>query len=301
LHADWEKNPDGALLFDHREGSECDLDDDEALLASLAEAYGAAAEWMDLERIMREEFRSDSVNRDDSVRYFLNRRVDHSDDFLPVDVFDASAKPDRKVPKGARITVGFDGSDRGYRGRRADSTVLRGCDLDTGHLFTLGMWEHPVDVDEWEVPRDEVRACLRRTFDEYDVVRFYADPPYWEAELDELAGDVGADVVVKWWTNRYVPMASALDLLSTSLRNGEITHDGDKRVRSHYAHAKKWIKPAPKNDPDGRKELTLVRKPVFDGPLKIDTVVVDALAVKARSDAIAGGARRKKQYSYTFR
>jgi len=293
LHADWNRNPDGALLFDHREGSECDLDDDDELLASLAEAYGAAAEWMDLERIMREEFRSESVDLVDSVRYFLNRRVDYADDFLPVDVYDKTFKV-REVGKRDRIVIGFDGSEGRTDGKRADSTVIRGCTLDDGHLFTIGAWHHPHESSTWLVPRDEVRAKFDEAFASYDVVMVYADPALWQADLDMLAEKYGEDRIVRARTTALPWVATALEVLSVGLREGELSHDGDPEARAHYVNAKKWVKPAPKDDPDGRKELVLVKKPIYDGPLKIDTVYADALAAKARSDAIAAGHRRVK-------
>lgn len=310
MHADHLRKPDGTMLWDHREGpaEPVTLDelyeligDDDRLRAALADAYGAFAPHMDFDRLIDEEFRSESVRLEDSIRYFLNRKIDHSEDFLPVDIFDATADPGRKVKQGAKITLGFDGSDRGRRGRKADSTVLRGCDLATGHLFTVGIWEHPEDVDEWEVPRAEVMAAFREAFSTWSVVTLYADPPGWTSELAELAEDYGSDRIVEWYTSRNVPMASALDLLVTELTKRSITHDGDPAARAHYAHAKKWIKPAPKDDPDRRKELVLVRKPIYDGPLKIDTVVADALALKARADAIASGARRRGAKVVGFR
>lgn len=294
LHADWQKKPEGGLLFDHREGPDVDLDDDVQLLGALQQAYGAAAEWMDLERILNEEFRSDTVNRDDSVRYFLNRRVEHSDDFLSVDVYESSTAV-RKVKKGERITLGFDGSDHGADGRKADSTVLRGCTLEDGHLFTIGIWSHPDDVRDWWVPRDEVRAAFAKAFTDFDVVRFYGDPSLWQNDLDVLAGEHGEDRVAKMNTRNDVWVADSLDMLAVGLRRGELGHDDDPVAGEHYRNARKWIKPAPRNDETGRKELVLVKKPIYDGPLKIDAVYADALAVRARSDAIAEGAMKKKR------
>ena len=293
LHADHLRNPDGALLFDHREGPECNLEDDDELLAALAYAYGAAADWMDLERIMREEFRSDSVNVEDSIRYFLNRRVDYSEDFLPVDVYEDTKKP-RTVKKRTRICVGFDGSDGRSDGRKADSTVIRAITMEDGYLWTAGCWSHPEDVKAWDVPRDEVRAKFDELFTTFDVIRFYGDPALWQNDLDVLAGEHGSERVLKVRTTNNVWVADSLDLLVTGLRNGELSHDDDADARLHYANAKKWLKAAPKDDPDKRKELVLVKKPIYDGPLKIDTVYADALAVRARSDAIAAGLWKPK-------
>ena len=56
------------LYVDHREGSEpLDWDDDEQMLASLAESYGAAAEWLDLHRILAEIRNPATKRRGDEV------------------------------------------------------------------------------------------------------------------------------------------------------------------------------------------------------------------------------------------
>src|SRR5439155_3274921 len=67
------KLSDRSFLFDHREGpSEFDFGDDEQLRAALIQAYGDAAEWIDLERIIAEA-RDPQTDESDVRRYFLNQ------------------------------------------------------------------------------------------------------------------------------------------------------------------------------------------------------------------------------------
>ena len=74
-------------------------------------------------------------------------------------------------------------------------------------------------------------------------------------------------------------MHDALDRLHTDLVNGDVTHDGDPIAAVHYGNAYVAHK--------GR--FRLIRKEYPNSPRKIDTVIGDALALQARSDAIETG------------
>lgn len=65
--------------------------------------------------------------------------------------------------------MAFDGSASG------DSTALVGCTMD-GHLFVVGLCEHPVDDPRWRVPRGEVDKAVADAFSKYDVVELACDP-----------------------------------------------------------------------------------------------------------------------------
>jgi hypothetical protein len=69
------RNRAARLLFDHRQAPlDTDLNDDAALRAALAEAYGDAAVFVPLDRIM-DEIRDPRNDPADSRRYFLNQAV----------------------------------------------------------------------------------------------------------------------------------------------------------------------------------------------------------------------------------
>jgi hypothetical protein len=55
-----------------------DFTDDEQIRAALAEAYGDAAEWMDLERLIAEA-RDPQTSESDFRRYFLNQATRRAD------------------------------------------------------------------------------------------------------------------------------------------------------------------------------------------------------------------------------
>lgn len=289
LHEAWKKAPDATLLFDHREGPDCDLDDDDQLRASLAYAYGPAAEWIDLERLIEEEFRDGTVDIADSQRYFLNQVVHSSEDWIDIRRYDACTDETITVDPDDVITLGFDGSHGTDGTKKADSTVLRGCRVRDGHLFTIQIWEHPEHQDDWQTPRDEVHAAVAHAFDTFNVWRLAADPAYWRQEADTWAATFGEDKVYRFEMSNDRAVARALERLQSAITQGSVTHDDDLAVRAHYANARKQHKRT-RSGTDDRAELVLVRKTTPKSALKIDAVIADALALDARADAITSGA-----------
>ena len=150
--------------------------------------------------------------------------------------------------------------------------------MSDGYRFTLGIWEKPTGAIVWEVPRRDVLTVFREAMDDYDVVRAYCDPHEWRSDINALAEEYG-DRVVGYPTSVDTRMAESLDMLHTDLKNGVTFHDGDKRVREHYGNAYVRRK-------GGR---VLIRKETPNSNRKIDAVVGDALAYRARSDALLEG------------
>lgn len=262
-----------SVFVNHREASgKIDIYDTERTLRQLREVYGPAAEWIDLDRKVR-DMRDPRVCRDEATaaRYFLNRPMSTDDSWIPLSVYDRQTQP-RVVEPGEAIAIGFDGS------LNDDSTVLRGCCMSDGYRFTLGIWEKPTGAIVWEVPRRDVLTVFREAMDDYDVVRAYCDPHEWRSDINALAEEYG-DRVVGYPTSVDTRMAESLDMLHTDLKNGVTFHDGDKRVREHYGNAYVRRK-------GGR---VLIRKETPNSNRKIDAVVGDALAYRARSDALLEG------------
>lgn len=137
------------------------------------------------------------------------------------------------------------------------------------------------------------------TFAEYDVWRSYLDPAYWRDWISAWQARHGEDRVVAWPTNRDRQMADALEALHGEIHTdaGGLCHDGDRRIRNHYANARRHVKRARTDDPDGKKELVLVKKETPRSANKIDGVVTDALAGAAFRDGVAAGAHKKKRRS----
>lgn len=217
-------------------------------------------------------------------RFFGNRSVESSETYFDGDAWDRSALP-MPVASGELVAVGFDGSDKDARGH-ADQTWFRCCRVSDGYLFTPRFpdgrpmrWKHPDDPEAskaWQVPRGEVHAAWQHLKRTYRVVRMYADPPYWQSEIDEWAAE-DPDVVIRWETYRPKQMSAALEQLRTDVNAGDVLHDGDPEVAEHTRNAKS----------SPRANGTLIVKPSEEQ--KIDAKMADALAYEARNDFIAAG------------
>lgn len=285
-----------------------DVDD---VVDLLTEAFGDASAFLDLENMAEGAISGRYFEVD---RYLGNRETTHSDDWADLDEWDARSRrrdkhgdpvPTEPPPEGLRIGLGFDGSYGTADDRIPDSTFLRGVVVEEGdwhgYLWTVGGWEADGDSD-WQPPFDQVDATVDDTFRRYDVWRMYGDPAYWRDQLRKWQGTHGEDRVVEWPTNRDRQMAHALEDLRVALAGDLLTHDGDPRVRSHYANARTHVKKArvERDDPDGKKELVLVRKDSPRSARKIDAVVTDALAWAVRGDAVATGAHKVRRKARAF-
>lgn len=124
------------------------------------------------------------------------------------------------VPLGATVTAGFDGA------RFKDSTAIVITDVLTGKQQLYALWERPVDVEEWEVPIDELEAVVDSLFFEYDVWRWNGDPPHYLESHATWAGKYPQ--VEEWWTHRMRAMAFAIRDYQDSLRDGSITFADDR-------------------------------------------------------------------------
>ncbi|MDF3308725.1 hypothetical protein P3H15_27280 [Rhodococcus sp. T2V] len=273
-----------SVFVNHREAKgKIDLEDKERTLRQLAEAYGAAAEWIDLERKYR-DMRDVRICPDGetAARYFLNRPMSSKDAWIADDIVKrqrqlgqvTGTKGFQELEPGTAVALGFDGS------LNDDSTVLIGCRMSDGFLFPIGIWEKPQGNagNWWEVPRSDVLAKIREAFDRYKVSRLYADPHEWRSDIDKLAEDF-PERALPWATTRDMPMHSALDRLRTDLVNKSVFHSGDKLFVEHFSNA--YVR--------NKGIYRLVRKEHPKSDRKIDSVVGASLAYEARADAIAAG------------
>jgi hypothetical protein len=238
---------------------------------------------VDLDAIEAEAF--DLIERDlaQAERFFGNRIVAGSDSWIDPLQWDERMDASRTIEPGDEITIGFDGS------LRDDSTALVGCRVSDGHLFLIGVWECPDDVEEsaeWEVPVGEVDAAVSEVFANYNVARMYCDPAYWQDIVGRWASEFGEKTVIEWWTNRERAMCAANERFHTAVVTGQLTHDGGEKMAAHIRNAK-------------RKETrsgVVIRKSSPKSKQKIDIAMCAVLAYEARGDVIASGATRKKTY-----
>lgn len=269
------------FLFDHRQAPQnIDMDDDDALRAGLREAYGDAASYMGIDRIV-EEIRDPRNDPADSKRYFLNMAVASSGRAFDVEAWIASTKHE-SPPASGLITLGFDGS------LTDDNTALVATHVESGYQWPLGIWQPAEEVDEW---RFEVDAVVDEAFRRYQVWRMYADPSKWETELSRWSGRYGAEKVIAWPTIQTRRMSLALKAYAGAISAGQVPHVQDPVFQQHIANA--YRVPMRFRDDDD-KPLWLISKDKPISARKIDAAMAGCLSWAARLDAVAAGAQETK-------
>lgn len=211
-------------------------------------------------------------------RFFGGRIVAGLGTWISREAWNARSQP-QDVPAGASVVVGFDGSDVD------DWTGFR-CETRDGYQFTptfpdgRPMIWNPADYPNHQVPRLEVSAGLDHIASTYNMVRVYADPPYWTTETDSWAEKYGDKVVIRWYTQRDKPMHAAAErlVMDVAKQGSTFTHDGCETTGQHVANARK----SPRLH--GRYVLS---KP-GDGR-KIDMSIPSVLAHEAAGDVTAAG------------
>ena len=274
------KKSDSKLFFFHRQAGEGhDLETKKGVRAAVMEASGPVAEWSDVDGIV-EQWDDPTADRAFLERVWLNRPVKASSRAFDVEVWKRLTYPDFKPPPTDLIVLGFDGA------RKGDSTALVGCHVETGHLFTLGVWEGSAYESERKRTQGEVNEAVEEAFATWNVWRMYCDPPYWETSVDAWRGEYGEERVAEWWTNRWKTMAYALRAFREAIDAGDLTHDGHDDLTTHIGNAAK--KELNMRDDEGNR-LWNLRKERPDSPNKIDAAMAAVLAWEARRDAVASG------------
>lgn len=269
------------IFYFHRQASdEHDLDTEEGARAAVIEASGPAVSWRNIEAVV-ELWRDPTTDRKYWERVWCNRLVKSGNRAFDIERWRSLATDKSPVKDGDLITIGFDGAQ--FR----DATGLVATHIETGYQWVLGVWECPFGQEGWQVPAEEVDDAVRAAFERYNVWRMYADPPYWQSWIAKWAGEFGEDKVIEWWTNRRKPMTYALEGFDTAIKEGSISHSGDKDLERHIGNAHKHE--LAQLDEEG-KPLWLIRKERADSPHKIDLAMAAILSWEARTDAIAAGA-----------
>jgi hypothetical protein len=223
-------------------------------------------------------------------RFYGNREVTTAQTAFDLDLFDAGLVPGPPPAERTPIAMGFDGSDS------VDSTALWGCDLLTGRLFRIGVWERPEAAGEaWRVPHDDVMATFEWACSHWRVAKVLCDPRGWRREIGEWIGAHGDEVVLEFPTNRWTRMQPAVEAFSADLQaaaagddgqagDPQLLHDGDEVLRRHIGHCRK------QNVSQSKPEAGwVVTKDGPNSPRKIDAAVAAILARWARRLVLAGG------------
>lgn len=278
------ESPSVDIYRDHVQPASPSLANKAERRKALKVAYGDSW-WVDQLRIDAEMVELAARDPEQAQRFYLNLIQVHSDSWLEAALWDARANS-RMMNDGTRIVLGFDGS------QYDDWTGIRAETMD-GYQFTptYGKDHRPAMWDPakfgGEVPRGEVDAAVHELYDRYDVVRMYADPPFWQSEIDAWADEFGDKRVLAWETRRDLQMSAALERLATDIVSGDLTHDGCPTTSVHVRNAKKDRR---------RNGLVCIRKDRPGSPRKIDGAVMSALVHEAAGDCIAAGLATQKKY-----
>ena len=241
----------------------------------------------------------------------MNQITHHSDSWVTSPQWNACYRPDRAIPAdGAAITLGFDGSKGRARGK-ADATALIACEVATGHMFELGVWEQPSGPDGkgWTPPVLLVDTAVRNAFARWNVIGFYADPNGWTEWIAKWEASYGRNLWLKasgdhpimvWPSGKTAVVSKFVErtrvAIVTSgeawtahdkavsgnqlaLAIGEFSHDGSMAMTRHFLNARR------------RKVASgyLIFKAYPESRDKIDAAYAGVMAWTARLDAIALG------------
>lgn len=246
--------------------------------AALLEASGPAASWSaDIEGLVDRWF-SPKTDLRYYRRVWLNQVIAGLDKAFDLNKF-KSLTVGPAPADGTQIVMGFDGA------RFHDSTCLWGC-TEQGLLFKIHVQERPPHAEEWEVDAAIVDSNVDAAFKRWDVVRFYADPPYWDDYVDRWIVTYGEERVIAWHTKRTIQMAEAIRSFVNALDVMGMSHDGSQELISHLGNAHKISTGHKAGDGEF---LWVVYKERPDSPRKIDAAMAAILAWEARGDAIAKG------------
>jgi phage terminase large subunit-like protein len=279
------KIEDSRLFFFHRQASdEHDLSTPAGVRAAVIEASGPVAEWSDIDGIV-EQWRDPTADKTYLERVWLNRLVRASERAFDIERWKELEDATYLPADGALISLGFDGA------RWHDATALVATEIETGFQWLCGLWERPENVQEWEVPAEDVNAVVAAVFARWEVWRIYCDPPYWESTVAQWAGQYGEKRVIEWWTNRQKQMAYAIKAFETAIQSGELLHDGNPHLQRHVGNAVR--KMLTMRDDQG-KPLWTIYKERPDSPHKIDAAMAAILSWEARGDGLAAGVVRQR-------
>jgi hypothetical protein len=265
------------LFYFHREaGPGHDLSTLAGRVAAIREASGPAADWSDLDGIAAQWDRP-GADLSYLERVWTNRWTRSEEQAFDPARWAARRDLGGRIEPGALVVAGFDGA------RFRDATALVVTDVESGLQVLWGLWERPVDAEDWEVPEVEVTAAVDDLMERFDCWKLYADPPHWT----ETVGSWEArwpDQVDEWWTNRPKQMAQAVRAFREAIDARQVSHNGDPDLARHIGnagrHETRMI------DDDGRALFTL-RK--LHADRKFDAAMAAVLSWAARLDAIREG------------
>lgn len=271
--------------------SDTELGDRESLAKALEHVY-ADCPWVNLRSIC-ERILSPKAKPDESKRKYLNWPTVAEDAWVTPEEWKNCADDSVGIEDGAEVVLFFDGS------KSRDATALIGCDVETGHIFTLGVWEPDPNDDADTVDASDVDRAVAKAFERFDVVAFFADVREWESYAYTEWPQRYSDDLLIWavpqgkppqpiaWDMRThgIEFAKAAEACQSEIEEGEFTHDGHPAVARHVGNARR--RPY--------REWVSIGKESKDSPRKVDAAVCVIGARMVRRLFLGSGKRRKKK------
>ncbi|WP_052313658.1 terminase [Nocardia thailandica] len=195
----------------------------------------------------------------ESRRKWYNQIVATADAWMTRQQWDALEETGYRPAAGARVFLFGDGS------KSDDATVLIGCDLDTGNVWPVGIWQRPVGLDakdRWIIDRDAVDHAVRDAVEHWNVLGLWWDPSdarddesgerFWESYCDAWAklkdwelpavstGDFRHPVIwdMRWIRHQKLFVEAAERFVSDVLAKA-FRHSGDKRHAQQVYNARR--------------------------------------------------------------
>ncbi len=276
------------FLYDSIEALEdVDPKGDPELLKAAIDVCRGDSTWIDLDRLVAEchdPRTSEALSR----RFYLNQLHAHDDRAFDYRRWLELADKEHKVPDGALVVGGFDGSVSG------DWTALVATEVATGYQWPVGIWKPaPMQMDDgallMRIDVAAVEAAVEGFFAQFNVWRLNMDPYYWTEQMNAWAGrynTANAKPIVEWRTTNLRKMAFALLTYSQAIASGQVSHPDNPDLNAGILNA---YKQAQQFADDSGEPMWTIRKERPLSPLKIDPAIAGALSWEARAAAIAEG------------
>lgn len=216
-------------------------------------------------------------------RYFLNRKEAGESKAFDLKQWNKLAKPRRKVPDGALITLGGDGA------RFDDAIAVIATEVETGYQWPIIVLERPPNAkDDYEHDFAQLDAAVAEAFETYTVWRMYCDDQHLREWMVTWQGRWGEKRVIQWLTNRGRQICWAVRNYTEAVNLGDLAHSGDPVMTTHVRNSRKF--PFPNIRDEKGVVMHSIRKDRKNSPRKIDAAMAGVLSWEARGDAIAAGA-----------
>lgn len=271
----------GAMTCDC--GAQHKIIDRNKLVEGVTEAYGDC-NWSDPVDIVDRHILDLKTPFPVSKRFYLNWPTVSEDAWCEPQEWNRWGDPNLVLADGAEIALGFDGS------RTNDATALIACEIESGDVFEMGIWETKAleGGGRMPIPVGEVDAAVERAFERWNPVAFFADVREWESFVKVTWPERYASrLKIMASPGTYDPQSIAWDMrirtaqftMAAEMVHGEVCgdecvfrHDGSSLLAKHVKNMRIKM----------NKFGTSVGKESPDSPNKIDAGVAMIIARHAR-------------------